>query len=376
MTFIRRTIGITGLRLLREFQRRYSLATTVAPVLKNNPQVTLARVIGNDLWPRHSHGQAISNLDFILKHEPSFSGCRKLFVLNRIVDPAVEAEASAMVSSHGHDCINIPFVSSEYAAITLDTSFFGGDDYFHSKEFCTLGNNLQSRERLWAAAPKIRYAMNINAARNAALEWGAARGDWTLLLDGSCFVSASAWESLQFDITSPPAASYLVISMQRLVDNIEALTTTPQANRHEEPQVGFHASAKARFDELYPYGMRDKTSLLDCIGVPGAWNTWGRMPWLPDQPLTPTDAHRWKYSRAAVFRLSSGIHGGGLEQRGAHSLRYKSRNQAVLQTLAILDDRVGHPDRSRTRAILGTSDELGAVPQRETHHSVNLSGVI
>ena len=54
---------------------------------------TIARVIGNDLYPRHAEGQVLRNLDFSLEHEPAFLRCRKVFVLNRIFDPDVALAA-------------------------------------------------------------------------------------------------------------------------------------------------------------------------------------------------------------------------------------------------------------------------------------------
>lgn len=350
-----RALALGLLRWRRERQRRAALAASGAPVPTLSPRVTLARVIGNDLWPRHAQGQSLVNLGFILTHEPDFPGCTKLFVLNRLVDPAAQAQAEAMVTACGHDCLTLPFDAAAYRAATLDTAQFGGDGYFLSPAFGALDANAQDRARLWAAAPKLRYAMNVNGARNAALERGAARGDWTLLLDGSCFVSAQAWQGLRADLVCAPFAPYLVIPMQRLARNADALTALPRPNRREEPQLGFHASAMARFDETYPYGLRDKTSLLDRIGVPGVWNTWVKLPWLPESPPPPDDAHRWKAARVAVFRLSSGVQDGGLEQGSAGMQRYQSRNRAIVQTLALLDERMGHADRARTGAVTGVA---------------------
>lgn len=358
MTGLRKTLNLALLRGRREWQRRLALGVHGWTKPTTSPRVTLARVIGNDLWPRHAQGQALTNLEFILRHEPAFPGCRKLFVLNRLVDLAAQARAEAMVKDHGHDCLILPFNPADYAAATLDTACFGGDDYFRSAEFASIGSHEQDRQRLWAAAPKLRYAMNLNGARNAAIDRGAAQGDWTLVLDGSCFVPPAAWQKLLKDMTACPFARYLVIPMQRLVANEAALTTLPRPNRSEEPQLAFHTSAQARFDELYPYGVRDKTSLLDRIGVAGAWNTWGEKSWLPKGYAPLGDAYRWKSSRTAVFRLSSGVQGGELEQSSAQKQRYQSRNVAILQTLAFLDEEVAHPDRDRTYAVLGMAQKV------------------
>lgn len=337
---------------LRAVQRRRALAVP-DPGPAPSGRVTLARIIGNDLWPRHAQGQALRNLAVILRDEPDLPGCRKLFVLNRIVEPAMQAEAEAMVRARGHEVLVLPFVPADYAALACDTRDFGGDGHFNSPAFAAQSANARARERLWACATKVRYVMNVNGARNAALDAAQARGDWGAVLDGSCFVSAAAWYRLRADIAGPPALRYLIIPMQRLTANDAAGTALAQPNRIEEPQIAFHPRAAGRFDPLYPYGMRDKAALLDAIGVPGAWSDWGRMPWLPRHPARLPDRHRYAHASASVFRLTSGVAGGQLETAGAQQQRYQSRNAGILRTLAMLDDRLATPDRDRARRIMG-----------------------
>lgn len=337
----------------REHLRLRALAATGSASPTTRPRVTIARIIGNDLWPRHAEGQTLANLAFILTNEPDFAGCRKLFVLNRIFDDAIRAKAEEMVTAAGHSSRVLPFSASDYAKLSLDTSYFGGDTHFLESAFSQKSAFLQGIEQMWAAAPKMRYVMNVNAARNAALDWGSMYGDWTLVLDGHCFLTEALWQGLLRDITTLPFAPYLVIPLHRLTDNAQATSITPDPKLPEEPQLAFHSSAEGRFDPGYPYGMRDKTSLLDKIGVPGAWNFWGPMPWLPADPSMLHDRYRWKRASVPVFRLSSGVQGGGLEQTGAQSNRYQSRTTAIFRTLALLDSRIGTPDRDRARAILG-----------------------
>src|SRR6218665_1842667 len=75
----------------------------------------LYRIVGNDLPPRHREGQALANLRFILDHEPELPGCEKRWVLNRIVDPVVEAALAAELTARGRAFLRIPFVAEEYA---------------------------------------------------------------------------------------------------------------------------------------------------------------------------------------------------------------------------------------------------------------------
>ena len=46
----------------------------------------LARIIGNDLEPRHRKGQSFDNVLFILDNEPAFEDCEKFWIVNRITD--------------------------------------------------------------------------------------------------------------------------------------------------------------------------------------------------------------------------------------------------------------------------------------------------
>jgi hypothetical protein len=346
----------TGLfRQLLKSQHRAALAAVAEMRPPKDPTIVIARVIGNDLWPRHTQGQSLHNLEFVLTREPAFQNTRKLFVLTRILDPEVLARAEAMVRDAGHDVVILPFDPVGYAKLRLDTSAFGGDGYFKTKDFASQSDHWKWMAQIWAAASKIRHVMDVNGGRNAALEWGQARADWTLVLDGSCFLSAEGFQVLHSDLTSQPYVPYISLPMQRLSHNEDALTTRPDPNSKEEPQLAFSSHAKGRFDMAYPYGLRDKTSLLAQIGVPGVWDAWSGLPWLPDPSPLP-DSHRWKRANTAVFRLSSGVDGGELELPSAGHKRYHTRNRAIFLTLAALDARLDTADRERACAVLGLGD--------------------
>lgn len=359
--------GLQHWRNRRESRTALAAWARTAPAQPAGPQtVTLARVIGNDLHPRHADGQALRNLAFILEREPDFPDCRKLFVLNRLFDEAQQAEAERMVAQRGHTALVLPFSGAAYASLACDTSPFGGDDHFQSAAFAALPENDRDRERIWACAPKIHYAMNVNGARNAALDWGRQHGGWTILIDGSCFVSAAAWAQLRADMASEPFLPYLIIPMQRLSSNEHVDTVPAVPGGPEEPQLAIHASGRERFDERFPYGLRDKVALLDRIGVPGDWNDWRKLPWLPSDKAASPDRHLYKYARASVFRLSSGVAHGALERSDARARRYQSRLKAIFGTLDMLDDRFGSPDRDRARRIMGLAAKAGGTAESAT----------
>lgn len=356
---LRRSWCQSGLfRLQRALQREVYSRRLSGPVQRSEgaePTVTLARIIGNDLYPRHAEGQALINLQTVLDQEPNRPGWRKLFVFNRCLDASLVAEAVRQVEAAGHTAIVLPFDPDEYRQIRCDASFFGGLHYFQSPEFKVKSINQRNRERLWACAPKIHYLMNINGARNVALDQGRAQSDWTFVLDGSCFVSEEAQRRLQRDLVSAPHTPYLVLAMQRLAGNADLATADVEPNRKEEPQLAFRFDAAESFDPAFPYGMRDKTALLDRLGVPGFWNLWGAMPWLPSSRPRAQERHCYKYASAAVLRLTSGVAAGSLEAPAAQAQRYRSRAEAIFRTLAVVDERCGAIDRQQAAAVMGLS---------------------
>lgn len=348
-------------RLQRALQRELSSRRLSGPVQRSDgaePTVTLARIIGNDLYPRHAEGQALVNLKTVLEQEPNSPGWQKLFVFNRCLEASMVDEAVRHVEAAGHRAIVLSFDPDVYKQIRCDSGFFGGHHYFQSPEFEAKSINQQNRERLWACAPKIHYLMNINGARNVALDHGRAQSDWTFVLDGSCFVNQEAQRRLRRDLLSAPHTPYLVLSMQRLARNGDLAATDVQPNRQEEPQLAFRFDAAESFDAVFPYGMRDKTALLDRLGVPGFWNLWGAMPWLPSSGPRARERHCYKYASAAVLRLTSGVAAGSLEASAAQAQRYRSRAEAIFRTLGAVDERCGSVDREEAARLMGLDDPL------------------
>ena len=320
---------------------------------KQGSSIVLARVLGNDLFPRHQDGQTLHNLEFILKYEANFSNVKKLFVINRIFDDKKRVTLENMVKDYGHETLTIPFVGSEYADIPLDVEKFGGMDFFNRNFFRRYADFTLQNSRILACAPKIRYAMNINGARNSALGYGRRFGGWTLPLDGSCFISEEAFRMIEKDFTSMPYAPYCIIPMQRLQNFDEVFLSLDRSKAVEEPQIAIHSSAKEKFDERFPYGIRDKTSLFEAVGVPGPWDNWGKSKWLPIITKTSEDWKQFKIASAQVYRLPSDTKGAVLEKSDNQKLRFQSRNVAILVTIAMLNKVYGAKDIETTQAIVG-----------------------
>lgn len=301
------------------------------PKAAQRGRVTVARVMGNDLYPRHEVGQMLRNLAFVLEHEPDLPGAEKLFILNRIFDPAVLAEAERLIAAHGASAHVIAFEPEAFAAKGWEPDLFGGPEYFRSPEFSACREHEQMRRRIWACRPKINYAMNINGARNVALRLGQERGEWTAVLDGNCIFSEASYAAFRRDAAARPFRPYVVLPMRRLDRNTEFAAAPIDRPTQEEPQIALHRAARLRFDERFPYGSRDKTSLLQALGVPGPWDKWSCPDWLPQPKPDRADRGFFKYSSGTVFRLSSGRH--GMELPGSQRRRFDARNDAILATL-------------------------------------------
>lgn len=103
--------------------------------------------------------------------------------------------------------------------------------------------------------------------------------------------------------------------------------------------------------------MRDKVSLLDHLGVPGPWNHWADVPWLPQVARRSSERHCYKMASTSVLRLSSGLDPQYLSRSTAQQERYLLRLQAIFRTLAMVDQHVEAGDRAAGRVLMGLENE-------------------
>ena len=132
-------------------------ATTAEP---QRDQLLLYRIIGNDLPPRHKEGQTLSNLHFILEHEPSFPNLRKIFLLNRISDPSSEAAVVRLLEKYNMEYIRVPFIEEEYKQIDFRLEHFTEPDFLHSDDYRRLSKVAKLRALDYTYHDKNLYAMN------------------------------------------------------------------------------------------------------------------------------------------------------------------------------------------------------------------------
>ena len=322
----------------------------------------LCRTLGNDHYPRHADRQTLTNLRFILEHEPDFEGCRKFFIVNRIFDPLCEQELIAELDKHGADYVVLPFSGVEFkrsgwrledhSKAEISTNDMAGFDFFRSKRFAKMNPTLRIRYQAWALAPKICYAMNVNGARNIALDEGRRTANWTFPLDGSCILTQQSFQALASSCHARPFAPYVVVPFQRLKINNAYFGIGNTQTSLGEPQLGFHHTAGARFEPSLPYGINNKVELLERLGVPGEWTFLIKKLVVP-KIRAGRDRFHFKHSKGGTFRLSSGGSGGALEDLSARSERGFARLDAIIRTILNLIQRFGTENEAYLDHIFG-----------------------
>jgi len=298
----------------------------------------LYRILGNDLPPRHGSGQTIANLKFLLNHEPALAECEKRWVVNRIFDAAAEAEIIRLLEAHGQPYLHLPFDHDTYAERFLDaTGLLPGFNPF-ATAFASWKPTQRLRALDWLHRHKTLCAMNVNGARNAAIEEGRTLARWTLPWDGACFVTAAGWEPIRRAAASAEEARYLTVPTARMATNEILLDPSHAPEADEEPQIVFRADARERFDKKLRYGMNDKADLLCRLDVPGPWHEWRKKlpPW--DRRIDGYSPDKGLYVSAGwVARLSA--HTSEAVERDDHS-RWVARFHAIIQFCQMTDKSV------------------------------------
>lgn len=298
------------------------------------------RIIGNDLPPRHHSGQSLENLRFILEHEAEFPGCEKVFILNRIVDSSQEAAAAGLLEKTGHRYIRIPFVADEYRQLGLDPELLPQVEMYLRSPVVARDPGAATRLLMALNRQRISYVMNVNLARNAALEDGRTRARWILPWDGNCFLTRDGWEQIHRDVGRQREASYFLVPMARMRSNAPLVDGGRVPRCVEEPQVIFRADAGEWFNPSIYYGHRDKVELLWRLGAKGPWSSYRDDPWDPPRPAVSTVAGHVGWT-GWVARLYSGR--SSLEENAEYAASHRAlaRSMAVIEMLRRLDELTG-----------------------------------
>lgn len=259
------------------------------------------RIIGNALPPRHGPRDSIDHLQQFLENETSLADCENRWLLNRFVDPDVEARCIELIEQKGDAYHVIPFDRIAFRASFLDASGMPRD---YNPMIANLPTDsvVISQVVEWTTRHKSQQLININQARNVALDLGHKDAEWTIPLDGSCYFTKESWELFVSRIDASPEALYGIIALKRLSQGQK-----PELIGGEtyEPQIAFHRQAPDRFDERLRYGSRNKAELLVRLGVPGEWHIWNGAAWDNETPLTAKAPGRY-VTASCVFRAAPG----------------------------------------------------------------------
>jgi hypothetical protein len=303
--------------------------------ITDDESFVLYRIIGNDLPPRHRSGQSEHNLRFLLDQEPDLPGCEKRYVVNRIIDPAIEARLIGLLDSYGAAYLHIPFIAEDYRRIGWRVSDFTQPGLLYGTRHDALPATSQARALDHAYHDKNRYVMHNNGGRNRALRDGRHRARWVLPFDGNCFFTRSGWDEFRELVLATPHRRYVLVPMSRINQNELLLDPDARVSADEEPQIAFRCDADESFDEERRYGRRPKVELLYRLGEPGPWDTWPDEPWEAPRPSRSPDAGE-QLTAGWVARMASGAP--TLEADSQR--RMLSRMEAIRQCLLGIDEEL------------------------------------
>ena len=185
------------------------------------PNFVIYRIIGNSLPPRHGPDEAYDNLQFILDNEPDLRSCDKRWVLNRLVDPEVEAKCIKLIEASGQKYLLIPFDETAYKATFLDASGMPKPLNPFARDSGEVEGSLRVLAKEWILRHKSLAAIQFNSARNRAIELGRKDAIWTLPLDGSNYFTAEFWDRFVESVTQNEGALYCLLRLVRLNDNTQ-----------------------------------------------------------------------------------------------------------------------------------------------------------
>lgn len=263
------------------------------------------RIIGNSLPPRHGPDDTYDNLQYVLENESELPSCDKRWLLNRLIDPGLEAKCIKLISASGQKYYTIPFDVTSYRSAFLDAS--GMPKFlnpFVKEGGSKIDSALLATSKEWILRHKSLAAINLNQARNKSIELGRADALWTLPLDGWCYFTTEAWDGFAQGVARNSDKLYGIIPLERLKKNMRPNDQPNFPEAVHEPQIAIRRDAPDRFDERLRYGRQNKAELLLRLGVPGPWE--GRSPsyWDTAKPLKSTVPGRFFVS-GWVYRLAS-----------------------------------------------------------------------
>jgi hypothetical protein len=275
--------------------------------MKNDTSnITLYRILGNDLPPRHKNGQNYENAKFILDHEGPLSRCRRDWIVNRILDKKMEQKIIRLLETYKEPYLHIPFDFKEYQR--------SKSRKIPAWIISAFGEELNSRSKLerWN---KINYATNINPSKNLALREGRKISDWVIPMDGCCCFTKGGWrEIIEKLAVQKKMNKNFYISTYRLSDNKQYFIFDRNKDKFKEtePQLIFGKNTRVRFNENLRYGRFNKVEFFFRLGF--------RTKLMPEGRIITDPKFKCGYS----VRLSAGPKGAFNSMRERNVLRHRA----------------------------------------------------
>lgn len=327
-------------------------------------QIILYRIIGNDLPPRHKEGQTLSNLQFILDHEPNFPNTQKLFLLNRINDPENEATIIRLLDSYGMKYIRVPFIQKEYEQLDFQLEKFPLADFFHSDDYRRYTKMTKLRALDFTYIYKNLYAMNNNGGRNTAIQHGRSipNAKWIMPFDGNCYLSNNGFREITTQLEKyGKDTKYFIVPMTRLLNNSVLLNNLDERPKTpEEPQIIFRHDASEEYNLEMRYGRRSKLELLWSLGAMDYRRNKGSVQWEPAERPYSEDKGNFKII-GWVFRLFSGNPKQEENKKEASVIRNFNRLMAIQSSLDNLDESIARNTFHHDKLFLYNEKLINAV---------------
>ena len=190
---------------------------------------SICRIIGNELPPRDEPGSRLQSLKYVL--DRTIPGIDHFWIVNHIIDEDYRGKVLELLNQYGQFYQELVFDPDEYKNATCPYE-------------------------------RLRYAININPARNTAIGIGLKNHDFSAILDGDCYFTQDNWNQVVATIENDPGQDYYLLKMKRIcVQEPEDVSTIPD----DEDQIIFGHKSNSLFDPQLCFGHSDKVNLLKLI---------------------------------------------------------------------------------------------------------------
>lgn len=271
-------------------------------IMSYNFIVTIARIVGNELPPRHMPGSHIEQLRFILRNEPNHAQVKKIWVLNRIIDNNLALTLTEELQKNNCSFYVIPFDISSYKQYVSNLPHRNIYFFRNKSDIITMR--------------KAGFIIAINRARNHAIELAKGHAHWTIALDGGCCFNNKSFAAMLEKANAPKQAFYAIPTF-RMTDNNQWESFDSIQHPMHESMLMLPGDMINPFDENRIYGNSDKLATIRKLFPRSALK----------QTSHATIVSDPQYYAGYVLRLPSG----NAMAEGKYKNRIKLRNEGLIQ---------------------------------------------